>query len=75
MERAMSLGAVPGDDEMCIDGLWHAGRQLRSASGVPVVWISDGAAGSGLVWADLAEKSAESGLQMLAYARAKLLNR
>jgi hypothetical protein len=63
MERAMSLGAVPDDGEVCIDGMWHAGRQLRAASGVPVAWVSDRALGSGLVWAGLAEESAESGLQ------------
>jgi hypothetical protein len=59
----MSWSAVPDDREMYIDGMWHVGRQLRAASGVPVTWISDRAFGSGLVWADLAEKSAESGLQ------------
>ena len=63
MERAMNLSAVPDDGEMHINGMWHAGRQLRAASGVPVVWVSDRALGSGLAWADLAEKSAESGLQ------------
>jgi hypothetical protein len=63
MERAMSLSAVPDDGEMYINGMWHAGRQLRAASGVPVAWVSDSALGSGLVWADLAEESAESGLQ------------
>ena len=36
MERAMSLGAVPDDGEMHIAGMWHAGRQLRAASGLPV---------------------------------------
>ena len=59
----MSLAAVPDDDELSIDGMWLAGRQLRAASGVPVAWVSDTALGSGLVWADLAEESAESGLQ------------
>ena len=39
------------------------GQQLRAASGVAVAWVSDTALGSGLVWADLAEESAESGLQ------------
>src|SRR5215471_21296491 len=62
MERAMSLTAVPDDGEVYIDGMWHAGRQLRAGSGVPVAWVSDRALGSGLVWADLAEQSAESGL-------------
>jgi hypothetical protein len=65
MERAMSLGAVPDDGEMYIAGfgMWCPGRQLRAASGVPVVWVSDRAIGGGLVWGDLAEESAESGLQ------------
>jgi Domain of unknown function (DUF4253) len=66
MERAMGLGAVPDDGEMYIagTGMWHAGRQLRAASGVPVAWVSDRAVTSaGLIWADVAEKSAESGLQ------------
>src|SRR5689334_488421 len=64
MERAMSLAAVPDDGEMYIAGfgMWCPGRQLRAASGVPVVWVSERAIG-GLVWGDLAEKSAESGLQ------------
>jgi Domain of unknown function (DUF4253) len=61
----MSLGAVPDDGEAYVagTGMWQAGRQLRAASGVPVVWVSDRAVGSGLVWSDLAEESAESGLQ------------
>ena len=59
----MSLAAVPDDDELSIDGMWLAGQQLRAASGVAVAWVSDTALGSGLVWADLAEESAESGLQ------------
>jgi len=61
----MSLGAVPGVGEMHIagTGMSYAGRQLRAASGVPVVWISDKPVGGGLVWADLAKKSARSGLQ------------
>lgn len=63
MEGAMSLSAVPDDGEMYINGMWHAGRQLRASSGLPVAWVSDSALGSGLTWADLAEKSAESGLQ------------
>jgi hypothetical protein len=63
---AMSLGAVPDDGEMHIagTGMWHAGRQLHAASGVPVVWVSDRALTSaGLIWTDVAEESAESGLQ------------
>jgi hypothetical protein len=65
MERAMSLAGVPDDGEMYIAGfgMWCPGRQLRAASGVPVVWVSDRAIGGGLVWGDLAEESAESGLQ------------
>ena len=62
----MSLGAVPDDGEMYIagTGMWHAGRQLRAASSVPVVWVSDRAVTSaGLIWTDVAERSAESGLQ------------
>jgi len=59
----MSLGAAPDDGEVYIDGMGHAGRQLRAGSGVPVAWVSDNAIGSGLVWAGLAEQSAESGLQ------------
>jgi len=61
----MSLGAVPEDGEMFIAGfgMWCPGRQLRAASGVPVVWVSDRAIGDGLVWGALAEESAESGLQ------------
>jgi hypothetical protein len=63
MERGMSLGAVPDDGQMRIGGMWHAGRPLRDASGVPVIWVSDGPIADGLTWAGLAEKSAESGLQ------------
>src|SRR5690348_4780261 len=66
MERAMGLAAVPDDGEMYIagTGMWHAGRQLRAASGVPVVWVSDRAlTGAGLVWTDVAGESAGSGLQ------------
>jgi Domain of unknown function (DUF4253) len=61
----MSLGAVPEDGEVHIagTGMWCPGRQLRAASGVPVVWVSDRAIGDGLVWGDLAEESPESGLQ------------
>jgi hypothetical protein len=61
----MSLAGVPDDGEMYIAGfgMWCPGRQLRAASGVPVVWVSDRAIGGGLVWGDLAEESAESGLQ------------
>jgi Domain of unknown function (DUF4253) len=59
------LGAVPGDGEMHIagTGMSYPGRQLRAASGVPVVWVSDGPVGGGWVWAALAERSARSGLQ------------
>ena len=65
MERAMSLGAVPDDGEMYIagSGMSYAGRQLRAASGVPVVWVSDRAVGGGLIWADVAKRSVKSGLQ------------
>jgi len=61
----MSLGAVPDDGEIYIagSGMSYAGRQLRAASGVPVVWVSDRTVGGGLIWADVAEKSARSGLQ------------
>jgi Domain of unknown function (DUF4253) len=59
----MGLSAVSDDGEMRINGMWRAGRQLRAASGLPVAWVSDSALGSGLTWADLAEKSAGSGLQ------------
>ena len=61
----MSLGAVPDDGEVRIAGTGrsHAGRQLRAASGVPVVWVSDEAAGSGVIWSALADRSATSGLQ------------
>ena len=64
-EQAMSLSAVPDDGEMRVagTGMWQAGRQLRAESGVPVVWVSDRAVGSGLIWADVAAESAESGLQ------------
>src|SRR5579859_2570842 len=65
MERAMGLGPVPGDGEMHIagTGMSYPGRQLRAASGAPVAWVSDKPVGGGLVWAALAERSAESGLQ------------
>jgi Domain of unknown function (DUF4253) len=63
MERGMGLGAVADDGQMCIDGWWRAGRQLRDASGAPVVWVSDGAIADGPLWAALAEESAESGLR------------
>jgi hypothetical protein len=61
----MSQGAVPDDGEVHIAGagMWHTGRQLRAASGAPVVWVSDSPVGSGSVWGDMAEESAESGLQ------------
>jgi len=59
----MSLAAVPDDDELCIGGMWQPGRQLRAASGTPVAWVSGRAFGCGLIWADLAGESAESGLQ------------
>ena len=59
----MSLAAVPDDDELCIGGMWQPGRQLRAASGIPVAWVSGRAFGCGLTWADLADESAESGLQ------------
>ena len=61
----MSVVAVPGDGEVYIAGfgMWCPGRQLRAASGTPVVWVSDRAIGGGLVWGDLAEESARSGLQ------------
>jgi len=65
MERAMSLGAVPDDGEVHIAGLGmsYAGRQLRAASGVPVVWVGDKATGSaGIIWAEVAKRSARSGL-------------
>jgi hypothetical protein len=66
MERGMSLGAVPDDGMMHIagTGMTHAGRQLRAASGVPVVWVSDKPITSaGIIWTDVAERSAASGLQ------------
>jgi hypothetical protein len=60
----MSLSAVPDDGEVHVagTGMWQAGRRLR-AGGVPVAWVSDRAVGGGLIWADVAEESAESGLQ------------
>src|SRR5690242_1845013 len=64
MEHAMSLVAVPHDGEMNVCGIRTPGRQLRAASGIPVAWVADWAFGSaGPCWADLGEKSAESGLQ------------
>jgi hypothetical protein len=68
MERAMSLAAVPDDDEMCLAGvgMWTPGRQLRAGSGVPVAWITDRTFSSaGIIWTDVSEESAESGLQPL----------
>jgi Domain of unknown function (DUF4253) len=68
MERAMSLAAVPDDDEMCLAGvgMWTPGRQLRAGSGVPVAWITDRTFSSaGIIWTDVGEESAESGLQPL----------
>jgi Domain of unknown function (DUF4253) len=61
----MSLSAVPDDGEMRVagTGMSQAGRQLRAESGVPVVWVSDRAVASGLIWADVTAESAESGLQ------------
>jgi uncharacterized protein DUF4253 len=61
----MSLAAVPDDGEMYIAGfgMWCPGRQLRAASGVPVVWVSGQAIGGGLVRGDLAGESAGPGLQ------------
>jgi Domain of unknown function (DUF4253) len=55
---------VPDDGEVYIagTGMWHAGRRLCAASGVPVVWISDRAIAGGLVWADAGEEFAGSGL-------------
>lgn len=62
----MSLSAVPDDGEMSIagTGMSRAGRQLRAASGVPVVWVSDRPIlSAGIIWTDMAKKSARSGLQ------------
>src|SRR5215469_16700267 len=61
----MSMGTVLEDGEVYVagTGMWQTRRQLRAGSGAPVVWLSDRAVGSGLVWADVAEESAESGLQ------------
>jgi len=59
----MSL-AVPDDDELPIDGMGQPGRQLRAANGTPVTWVTNRVLGcAGLIWADLAERSTESGLQ------------
>jgi hypothetical protein len=60
----MSLGAVPDDDEIWIGGFLVRGRQLRTASGEPIAWISSMPVGSaGLKWDEMGEESAESGLQ------------
>lgn len=62
----MSLAAVPDDGEVYIagSGMSYAGRQLRAASGVPVVWVSDSPITSaGIIWTAVAERSARSGLQ------------
>jgi hypothetical protein len=60
----MDLAAVPDDGEFWISGMWQPGRQLRAASGTPVTWVSGRPfPGAGLIWADLAEETAESGLQ------------
>ena len=62
----MSLAAVPddGDGYIAGSGMSHAGRQLRAASGVPVVWVSDSPITSaGIIWTAVAERSARSGLQ------------
>jgi hypothetical protein len=64
MERAMSLGAVPDDDEVLIGGMWVQGRQLRAVSGKPVTWVTDKPLlSAGVDWTELGEESAESGLQ------------
>jgi hypothetical protein len=64
MERAMSLGAVPDDDEVLIGGMWVRGRQLRAVSGKPVTWVTDKPLlCAGVDWTELGEESAESGLQ------------
>jgi hypothetical protein len=56
---------VPDDGEFFVagTGMSPGGRQLRTASGVPVAWVSDRAVGSGLIWSEVGEQSAESGLQ------------
>jgi hypothetical protein len=60
----MSIAAVPDDGELHIGGTGQSGRQLRAGSGAPITWVSASAfGGAGLIWADLAEKSAGSGLQ------------
>ena len=47
----MSLGAVPDDDEMFIDGMRAPGRRLRAASRKPVAWVTDMAFPcAGLTW-------------------------
>lgn len=55
------MTVVP-DDDVIIDGIWTQGRQLRTAGGTPVAWISDRAV-SGLAWSLLTDRAAESGLQ------------
>ena len=62
MERGMSLAAVPDDDELCIGGMWQPGRQLALPAGCQCLG-SGRAFDCGLIWADLADESAESGLQ------------
>jgi hypothetical protein len=68
---AMSLTAVPDDDEFCMDGIWMPGRQVRvqhSSARPPaaVAWITDGASSSaGSVWVSLGERAAATGLQPL----------
>jgi hypothetical protein len=61
----MSLGAVPDDGEILIGGRRVPGRRLRAVYGEPVdCWVSQETLPSaGLIWTELGEESAESGLQ------------
>lgn len=59
----MSVPAGP-DDKMRIGGILMPGRQLRATSGNPAAWISLNAVdNAGLIWDELGNNSAESGLQ------------
>ena len=69
MDRAMSLRAVPADDEMLIGGMWMPGRQVRAHYSRPrppvaVAWVTDRILhGPGLYWVELGENAATTGLQ------------
>ena len=59
----MTIGVVPDDGEIHLPCLYGTGRQLRTAEGKPVAWISDYAQSAGSCWAELAEKASGTGLQ------------